>query len=147
MREIKFRVWVINDFDGDGLEEYMDDDPATLSSPLKAHKDGDIVLMQSTGLNDKNGVEIYEGDIIEGTAYSVTHKAVVRFGEYKQDGSEGEYNSVTCIGFYADAINPNELDKSGHRKIEKYDETTSLLYFDELKVIGNIYENPELISQ
>jgi len=54
---------------------------------------------------------------------------------------------VDCIGFYADAINPNELDKSGHRKIEKYDEITSLLYFDELKVIGNIYENTELVSQ
>lgn len=148
MRGIKFRAWVINDFDGDGLKEYMDDDPATLSSPLKAHKDGDIVLMQFTGLEDKNGVDIYEGDILECEISQYTkHNAVVRFGEYEQDGSGSEYPPTTCIGFYADAIEPDKLDEDGYRKILKFDRTASLKYFSNLKIIGNIYENPELISQ
>ena len=67
MREIKFRAWVMNDYDGHGLVDYMEDDAGTFNDPFEAHKNGEIVLMQYTGLKDKNGVEIYEGDVFKAT--------------------------------------------------------------------------------
>ncbi len=78
----------------------------------------DIVLMQSTGLKDKNGVEIFEGDIVRWHDvvtwdYSVTFK----------DG-------VFCI---SDDPSSNfyHLKEDINGKFE---------------VIGNIYENPELLE-
>ena len=69
------------------------------------------VLMQFTGLKDKNGVEIFEGDIVK-CWYG--HKGVVKWGYF---------------GFEID-----ELDNSFHHTYEK------------AEVIGNIYENKELLK-
>lgn len=63
MRQIKFRAW--------HEDKGMIDDPptvlvesASLNSNLETYEELDYVLMQYTGIKDKNGVEIYEGDII-----------------------------------------------------------------------------------
>jgi uncharacterized phage protein (TIGR01671 family) len=69
-----------------------------------------IVLMQYTGLKDKNGKEIYEGDIVNGTH---------RFGLV----------IFKDAGFF---VYDEHLDES----VEE----------DEIEVIGNIYENPELLK-
>lgn len=65
MREIKFRGW-----NGKELVDFYKITPLALDTTLK--QDGlfipfgdDIPLMQYTGLRDKNGVEIYEGDIVQ----------------------------------------------------------------------------------
>lgn len=65
MREIKFRAWVMGDFDGNNFENYMEEDVQTLIEPFEAHENGDIILMQYTGIKDKNGVEVFEGDIFK----------------------------------------------------------------------------------
>ena len=65
MREIKFRAWVKKDYDGHGIVDYMEDDASCFNNPFEEHRDGNIVLMQYTGLKDKNDVEIYEGDILK----------------------------------------------------------------------------------
>lgn len=80
----------------------------------------DYVLMQSTGLKDKNGVEIYEGDIVRynrGISWSVE-----KFPYVVKNSMEGfvfEYGLIQ------------------HRLSKKIEYVT---------VIGNIYENPELLE-
>lgn len=84
------------------------------------------ILMQYTGLKDKNGVEIYEGDIMRGDdnyepeIYGEFNVHQVRFGEMVD----------TRYGWY----------------LEDYRAAMSRSTFEEFEVIGNIYENPELLN-
>lgn len=87
---------------------------------------------QFTGLCDKNGNKIFEGDILETAGPDgADYQDVVHFGHFNDDDNHGnEY-----IGFYV---------KSGNY-------TTSLLEMPLGKhnycyVIGNIYDNPELLE-
>lgn len=83
-----------------------------------------VVLMQSTGLKDKNGVEIFEGDIVQ-----------YRDGEYSYLGIVKR----DCYQFFIDGIEPDDnydfIDVSN-----TFDGTSSL------EVIGNIWDNPELLE-
>jgi uncharacterized phage protein (TIGR01671 family) len=143
MREIKFRAW-----DKDELR--MVERPFVVSNEGEAfdeYRGGGYVkqydLMQFTGLKDKNGKEIYEGDVVEGGVYYgwPTEKGfgIVEFGEWEQDGSGHEYGPETCLGWYI------EIKESEFGYIEG-----SHLYeskANNIEVIGNIYENPELIKK
>ena len=118
MREIKFRAWdtereVMTTVTHMGL----DDSEVTMKDEecirWRAPYPYICKLMQYTGIKDKNGKEIYEGDIVE--FYSnvedeiITEKVEYHFGIYRA----GDY----FVG-----------------KI-----------YNKCKVIGNIYENPELL--
>jgi uncharacterized phage protein (TIGR01671 family) len=84
-----------------------------------------LELMQSTGLKDKNGKEIFEGDIIRTSAYG----CIVDFGEYTY--FEDEHTQTTEIGFYLSFLN---VTPATYAPFDKY-------YWDNCEVIGNIYEN------
>lgn len=84
-----------------------------------------IELMQSTGLKDKNGKEIFEGDIIITNAYA----CIVCFGEYTY--FEDEDTQTTAIGFYLSFLN---VTPATYAPFEKF-------YWDNCEVLGNIHEN------
>lgn len=84
-----------------------------------------VELMQSTGLKDKNGKEIFEGDLIITNAYA----CIVCFGEYTY--FEDEDTQTTAIGFYLSFLN---VTPATYAPFEK-------CYWDNCEVIGNIHEN------
>lgn len=128
MREIKFRAWVLKDEGLDGLmENTMEYDVESFHDPLYEYKRGNIILMQYTGLKDKNGKEIYEGDILD---LSLSDDSVLR--------CEVIYEAPSfCRKWY----NANTI-RLRQREIEPLAWNTHIVY----EVIGNIYENPELVK-
>lgn len=123
MREIKFRAW-------DLLEKRM----RYLNKEMVGFRYYEVFcntpdsrgfdLMQFTGLKDKNDIEIYEGDVVRGSAFEDGDLEIgeVAWFEYCWDISglitDGEFNDL--MEWYA----------AGN-----------------LEVIGNIYENPELLKE
>ena len=134
MREIKFRAWdklnyrflsmplVGIDFENDcvnsyEIEQISDTEYKTVQNVCYSYE-----LMQYTGLKDKNGVEIYEGDSVKFIP-SGEYGLVTTFGNSQNLGIEWE-NSRTAF-------------------------FTPMFYLgceSELEIIGNIYENPELLE-
>ncbi len=83
-------------------------------------------LMQSTGLKDKNGVEIFEGDIVHYQSVSMSKK-----DWYKKVARRG--SALVMMSFDERLIDSAEY--------------FNLMTIDErIEVIGNIYENPELLE-
>ncbi|WP_437132709.1 YopX family protein [Bacillus atrophaeus] len=146
MREIKFRMYSKKK----KVMHYWDHIKQFQMAALDDNDENEKYSswMQYTGLKDtKNGREIYEGDVIEVFKAYKSFKAIVKFGNYNQDGSGAEYSPTECIGFYAEAIQPNQKDEFGCHLISDYEEEMSLLEFDSIEIIGNIYEDPELLEE
>lgn len=125
MREIKFRAWVES-------QKYMH------HFGLEGTTMRETPIMQFTGLKDKNGREIYEGDIVINAWHNIYQKPigktwVVKFGEY--DNSDIEYGSGG-LGFYCET-------KDGEQECPI---NIPLDDKEKLEVIGNIHENQELLK-
>ena len=104
---------------------------------------------QYTGLTDKNGKKIFEGDIVQyQNLMWFDIQSVVKFGEYLQDGSGGEYNGTKCIGFYVEVDNftcPDWCDNQPEYFHEYWKYQNILEVARECEIIGNIHDNPELL--
>lgn len=121
MREIKFRAW-------DKINKEMFNVESINFQERRVYKDvvsyrnfNDIELMQYTGLKDKNNKEIYEGDIVKLRANHGI--GVVKY--YDEWGA-----------FVVEYIKPRPLAVLGMN-----------YYKEDIEVIGNIYENSELLGE
>jgi uncharacterized phage protein (TIGR01671 family) len=120
MREIKFRAW--NKLTKNMVDLYkitpliLNADVNGLFIPFSEHHP----LMQYAGLKDKNGKEIYEGDIVQSGNKRIWE---VRFGIF-------QYIGQTYHGFSMYSSNCEY----------------PLCYGSSSEVIGNIYQNPELLE-
>lgn len=96
----------------------------------------DYIIEQCTGLKDKNGKLIYEGDIIE-DEYGC--KYIVKFGKHTITIPVGYENGETeCWGMY--------LSKFTYSFIYLQEQCDNLNPDNEYLIIGNIHENPELLE-
>lgn len=117
MRTLKFRAW-----DGIRIIPYAaQDHMGRLKTSWEGH-DTELVLMQYTGLKDSQGVEVYEGDILLSNTKVTTHLEV----RWKN-----KWGRFVMVGF----------NKARRKEFELGIGTADLR-----TVIGNIYENPELLS-
>ena len=123
-REIKFRVW-------DKLAErftrcdegYQGHYVLSLKGEFHNLQNGsggdECIVQQYTGLKDKNGVEIYEGDIVKATS-----------DQYENENFVGKV--IFDLGQFLTCIHKNDI--------------RGIWGEDDIEVIGNIFENPELLK-
>lgn len=114
-REIKFRAWDMRD--DKWLTDYyiVPNGQVLIQYPThEVNRSHTIALMQYTGLKDKNGVEIYEGDIVDDRGYRAEVKA-----------------TISPKGYCYDIWFGDDYDWHGNKDFE---------------VIGNIYENKDLLN-
>ena len=98
-----------------------------------------LVIMQSTGVLDKNSQAIFEGDILEIQGI----RMVVKFGNYRYIEISKRKDHASGIvydglGFYVECINAADPDR-----ISPFEPET----LKESAVIGNVYENKELLEE
>lgn len=92
----------------------------------------DVEIMRSTGLKDKNGTEIFEGDLL---SWDGEMPHIVKFGQWICEGDLGY--KIRNIGFYIDSSYDNTEWFQG------IDYENTPIKFE---IVGNIYENPELME-
>lgn len=125
MREFKFRAWH-KDLKIMSTNVFNINNPDSFKAPLfeveepsVAVADG-IIWMQYTGLLDKNGKEIYEGDI-------VSFFSLLNNNKLPEDEDIGEI-VFGCTAFWIRGI------------------AMSSFMPEQITIIGNIYENPQLLN-
>lgn len=137
MREIKFRAWdkenkkFYDDIFGidDSGQVILIEQGTVLTTP-KYVVAKNCIPLQYTGLKDKNGKEIYEGDIVHGVRYcddrliETTGKVIWSYCELMIENERGTYDPF--LNYYNDFYS-DELS--------------------EIEVIGNIYENEEMMKE
>ena len=154
MRKIKFRAW-----DKDEKQMYdvamidLLNKEVVLEIPevpemARVHFN-DVILLQYTGLQDKNGKEIYEGDIVKVFPLENEERGKIEVGVILwNDGKEGRLNPN---GFYVYLLRSAWYLKetnNDYTNPESYGKIIPIPCCNKfIEIIGNIYENPELLKE
>jgi uncharacterized phage protein (TIGR01671 family) len=131
MREIKFRAWdgckYIYSFTSKGVDRL-----GWFFSNARG-----LPKEQYTGLKDKSGVEIYEGDVVRchGKWFEETYTGEVAFGLNDMYWPTGAHESADAVGWY--------LKGAGIPLLPSTDEPFHEISYE---VIGSVWENPELLE-
>ena len=149
MRDIKFRAWdngmemmvyqgddeIYICFDGekwkllDYYGTHWETDEYGMNEIEQPWEVENIEIMQYTGMKDVKGVEIYDGDIVKASSQGIWGKFQVK---WRQDGSPCWFMYPAWKSGVAWSLHGTINDKGE--------------YQDSVEVIGNIYENPELLE-
>lgn len=122
MRELKFRAWDkkekilrdVREINFEGID-FSVREVKYGNTRIRYDQLDRIVLLQYTGLNDKNGIEIYEGDIL--------------FEPHEEEYPQVIFDEGVFYLRYSTFVHP------------LFEEC------DSLEIVGNIYENPELLEE
>ncbi len=135
MREIKFRTWIksrnrIENVVYLNMGTWIDIVVSNTENPVIKYATynvptSDVYLMQYTGLKDKNGKEIYEGDIVK---------------YYQPYAKRWEICFVKFDTMLVAFALCKSLDS-------KYCHERNWVKIQKIEIIGNIYENPELLKE
>lgn len=147
MRKIKFRAWDGKKF----IKEFLMTEDGEVVEICESHNHSlmpKITLVQYTGLLDKNGKEIYEGDIVKilhGVWSSKSENDKRTLDEYL-DSLTKRYEVVFVEDRFmgkrnTGSYNPWSTDNEGNT----YNCLTAQKH-GYVKIIGNVYENPGLCS-
>lgn len=130
MRRFEFRAWNLEDkimhttafptWNG-SYEVWADNKPQTETEWLTNGPERECILMQFTGLKDKNEKDIYEGDIV---------------------GDKGDPNYFVIVWDKKYASFAAKLQNNNSNLLNEINED----WMKELSVIGNVHENPELLG-
>lgn len=131
-RAIKFRAWDVEEkqmMDWSTMRQSaFNEGGVNVMYEVMVSRNTDYEIMQFTGICDKNGKEIYEGDIVETTS----SKGVIEFDK-GLFGVNWDYGTdrKTMLGACGTETNLRVMHDG---------------YNDRLNVIGNVFEHPELIN-
>lgn len=143
-RELKFRAWddknkqwLCKGFSLTG-EIVMIGEWTNMFDPFLFNRDGrklsDLKIMQFTGREDKNGVNIYEGDIVKRNYATWVEDELDEDKEVMKKVTQTSVVEYRDHGFW---IKDEEFGWDGE----------GLWNWDMAEVIGNIFENPELLTE
>ena len=133
MREIKFRAWnsesnniIYQDKEGWFQDAYLggNDYYQTTSNITVLQNNNDIHLMQFTGLKDKDGVEIYEGDIVNYEFDDGGLLGVFEWENFRAQFGIKEISEDSVVW----GVNSGDVSKR-------------------MTIVGNIHQNPELLQE
>lgn len=134
MRTIKFRAW--HKFANQMLTSSYQSDV------LRWEEEGQpVIIMQFTGLHDKNGKEVYEGDYVKWTFGGYYWEAII------QTVPNNKSNTLYAIETYHNCtLNEDETTYTFERSDSRKGSRNDIEYLStNIEVLGNIYENPELL--
>ena len=140
-REIKFRAW-------DRVKKEMNDiSDVDWGAGHNYFTDNSYVIIQYTGLKDKNGKEIYEGDMLSLNGNMTADDSMGWLPNGWIFDEEDKYPvrwDEKLAGWVLEM--PTKYDRKDEEAVKYLNHARGLLINGDIEIIGNIYENPELLK-